>query len=639
MVDASPDFIGVAGLDQRGVYVNPAGMELSGLEPSQVASISVLDFFPESERSRILGFIAGSDDGKHVVVDTYFQHLRTGQLVPVSWSFLKLRNASGNVSGYATVTRDLTERRRAEELLRASEERRRLALDAAELGTWHVEPATRATKTDARYRAIFGTTEDWTDYLQAFAVIHPDDLPAVKEAVATATRPEDPTPFAIEYRIVHPDGSLHWVLANGRSSFEGLGSTRRAVSFDGTVADITDRKRGEEEREQLVANLQEQDQRKDEFLATLAHELRNPLAPIRNGLQIMRLAKGDPEATEQVRSMMERQLGQMVHLIDDLLDLSRISRGKIELRKERIEAAPAAQPAMFGDAQWVKVYKTEQPGKVDLDQLVGDNHAVVPENAGQLEVNWSLLQNDPPAGGNQRRRGKLVNQGNLGNGNHAVVRRYEYYKYAGRYDPLTHEALCADLTCTVPAPGELGDAMAAQNVAANLDVNALSVAVAGAGAVSSADNVFGCGTKCYVVYAAGSNVSLTAKPNSGSVFAFWSGACAGNALTCTVLLNAESAVTANFTTLAGGGGGGGGAATFTLSVSKSNLGTVTSTPSGIDCGSSCTVKLVPGNALTLSATPPPGKTFVNWSGACVGTDPICSITMNADTKVQANFSK
>ena len=372
MVDASPDFIGVAGLDQRGVYVNPAGMELSGLEPSQVASISVLDFFPESERSRILGFIAGSDDGKHVVVDTYFQHLRTGQLVPVSWSFLKLRNASGNVSGYATVTRDLTERRRAEELLRASEERRRLALDAAELGTWHVEPATRATKTDARYRAIFGTTEDWTDYLQAFAVIHPDDLPAVKEAVATATRPEDPTPFAIEYRIVHPDGSLHWVLANGRSSFEGLGSTRRAVSFDGTVADITDRKRGEEEREQLVANLREQDQRKDEFLATLAHELRNPLVPIRNGLQIMRLAKGDPEATEQVRSMMERQLGQMVHLIDDLLDLSRISRGKIELRKERIELVKAIQQAIEASQPAIKKADHElsiefPPGPIHVD--------------------------------------------------------------------------------------------------------------------------------------------------------------------------------------------------------------------------------------------------------------------------------
>ena len=161
-----------------------------------------------------------------------------------------------------------------------------------------------------------------------------------------ATRLENPTPYAIEYRVVHPDGSLRWVLANGRSSYEGAGPTRRVVSFDGTVIDITDRKRGVEEREQLVAGLQEQDQRKDEFLATLAHELRNPLAPIRNGLQIMRLAKSGPEDNEKVRAMMERQLGQMVHLIDDLLDLSRISRGKFDLRRERIELATAIQQAI-----------------------------------------------------------------------------------------------------------------------------------------------------------------------------------------------------------------------------------------------------------------------------------------------------
>ena len=76
--------------------------------------------------------------------------------------------------------------------------------------------------------------------------------------------------------------------------------------------------------------LQEQDRRKDEFLATLAHEFRNPLAPIRNGLQIMRLADTDASAVEQIRLMIERQVGQMVHLIDDLLDLSRISRDKID---------------------------------------------------------------------------------------------------------------------------------------------------------------------------------------------------------------------------------------------------------------------------------------------------------------------
>ena len=346
LVEASPDFIGVAGLDLRGLYVNRAGMAMSGLKADQLASISVRDFFPESERDRIQSFIAGSEGGEQVVVDTYFEHLHTGQLIPVSWSFLRLRDESGNVTGYATVTRDLTERNAAENLLRASEERRRLALDAAELGMWHVDPATRATITDARFRTIFGTTEEWTDYLQAVAVIHPDDQPAVLDAVAAATRLENPVPYCIEYRIVHPNGSLRWVMANGRASFAGIGSARRVANFDGTVADITDRKQGEEEREQLVARLREQDQRKDEFLAILAHELRNPLAPIRNGLQLMRLSHGDVDASERTRSMMERQVGQMVHLLDDLLDMSRISRGTISLRKERIDLTSAIAQAI-----------------------------------------------------------------------------------------------------------------------------------------------------------------------------------------------------------------------------------------------------------------------------------------------------
>ena len=150
------------------------------------------------------------------------------------------------------MTRNLTERYKAEHLLRASAEKRRLALDAAELGMWHVEPMTRAGTTDARYRAIFGTTEEWKDYLKAVAVIHPDDQPAVLEAVTAATRLEDPAPYPIEYRIVHPVGLLRWILANGRASFEGIDSARRVTSFDGTVADITDRRRGEEVQERLV---------------------------------------------------------------------------------------------------------------------------------------------------------------------------------------------------------------------------------------------------------------------------------------------------------------------------------------------------------------------------------------------------
>jgi PAS domain S-box-containing protein len=106
------------------------------------------------------------------------------------------------------------------------------------------------------------------------------------------------------------------------------------------------------EKGRLVQDLLEADRRKDEFLATLAHELRNPLAPLRNGLQLMKLAQANPgnklsvDLVEQARLLMERQLGQMVRLVDDLLDVSRISRGKVILQKSRIALAMAIENAL-----------------------------------------------------------------------------------------------------------------------------------------------------------------------------------------------------------------------------------------------------------------------------------------------------
>src|SRR5262249_2321856 len=93
------------------------------------------------------------------------------------------------------------------------------------------------------------------------------------------------------------------------------------------------------ERLRLIEQLREADRRKDEFLATLAHELRNPLAPIRNSLQILQLPQVDAVTAERSREMLERQVQYLVRLVDDLLDVSRVMRGKIELRKERVQLA------------------------------------------------------------------------------------------------------------------------------------------------------------------------------------------------------------------------------------------------------------------------------------------------------------
>jgi PAS domain S-box-containing protein len=120
----------------------------------------------------------------------------------------------------------------------------------------------------------------------------------------------------------------------------------RVMFLAPTGTDITLRRQMEDSLRRLAADLSEADHRKDEFLATLAHELRNPLAPLRNGLQVMRLAGDNGLAVEQARTMMERQLGQMVRLVDDLLDVSRITRNKLELRRERVELDAVVRSAI-----------------------------------------------------------------------------------------------------------------------------------------------------------------------------------------------------------------------------------------------------------------------------------------------------
>ncbi|MEO8035945.1 MAG: hypothetical protein ABI837_16020, partial [Acidobacteriota bacterium] len=156
-----------------------------------------------------------------------------------------------------------------------------------------------------------------------------------------------------------------------------------------------------------------------------------------------------------------------------------------------------------------------------------------------------------------------------------------------------------------------------------------------------------CGNKCGSFYTAGTVVTLTAKAASGSSFTGWSGACTGASSSCTVTATGHVDVGATFTAnpAAGGGGGGGttGTPTFTLSIGRSNPGSVSGTPSGtdraLDCGNACSAKFAAGTVVTLTAAPPAGKTFASWGGACSGTVTTCSVTITSNTSVQANFNK
>ncbi|MCI0641746.1 MAG: ATP-binding protein [Gemmataceae bacterium] len=161
-----------------------------------------------------------------------------------------------------------------------------------------------------------------------------------------------------EVIVQQPEGARRAVLAHANPVFDDDGKLLGAINI---LVDITDHKRSDEA-------LKEADRRKDEFLAVLSHELRNPLAPLRNGLQVLRRAGGNAAIIEQTREMMDRQLGHMIRLIDDLLDLNRITRNRLELRKQTIQlsdviqsAMEAARPAIDDTAQQLTVSVPAEP--------------------------------------------------------------------------------------------------------------------------------------------------------------------------------------------------------------------------------------------------------------------------------------
>ncbi|MDR3635651.1 MAG: PAS domain S-box protein [Isosphaeraceae bacterium] len=295
-----------------------------------------------------------------------------------------LRGQAGELHGFGKVFRDATEQKRAQEvmarnaLLLAGVRDSVVVTDLDGIVTYWNEGATR----------LFGwTAEEMMG--RHYADRFPE--PAWTFIAGAICEPANGSEWSGEYEDYRKDGSRVWIDARVGPVADAEG---RVIGILGVAHDITDRKRAEEA-------LREADRRKDEFLAILAHELRNPLAPIRNGPQVVRLAGSDAAAVAQARDMMERQLGHMVRLIDDLLDVSRISRNKMELRRARVQladvvrsAVETARPLIEAAGHQLTVSIPPEPVLLDADltrlaQVAGNlltNSAKYTPRGGRIEL-------------------------------------------------------------------------------------------------------------------------------------------------------------------------------------------------------------------------------------------------------------
>jgi PAS domain S-box-containing protein len=259
--------------------------------------------------------------------------LVVGDVKPRSW----LPDEANLVAQVAQRTLFAVESARAAEALRENRDVLTLAMGAGNMGVWSRDLELDSIWWSPELSRILGLPALEPHELRpaAVAAIHPEDLEGLRAGLRDAVaRRED---YAGDFRFRHAStGEWRWMGVRARAVYSA--DSRPTIVY-GLGIDITEQRRA-------VEALQEADRRKDEFLATLSHELRNPLAPISSGLHILRTAGPESKAAAQAREIMERQVGQMVRLVDDLLDVARITTGKVELRCEPLDLAEAVRDAV-----------------------------------------------------------------------------------------------------------------------------------------------------------------------------------------------------------------------------------------------------------------------------------------------------
>ncbi len=252
------------------------------------------------------------------------------------------RDAAGQPSVLRGIVIDVSRQRAAEEQLRHSEERYRTLFDSVDDGVCVIDMLFDADGQPCDYRFIetnpafvkhTGLSDAVGKTILSLAPDHEAHWFDIYGKVAVSGQP---------VRFIDEARALNRWFDVYATRLGGPGSPRVAVLF----TDITERMRADAELRRLAADLEAADRRKSEFLATLAHELRNPLAPIRSGLQVLRMAGNDPQASARVHDIMERQLNHLVALVDDLLDVARITHGQIELKRSWIDLAEIISSAV-----------------------------------------------------------------------------------------------------------------------------------------------------------------------------------------------------------------------------------------------------------------------------------------------------
>jgi two-component system CheB/CheR fusion protein len=225
---------------------------------------------------------------------------------------------------------DIVERARVEQALRDGESRFHALADVIADSLYRVSPDWTEMRELTGRGFLASTPAPLTKWIDRY--ILPEDQPRLREAIAKAL--ETKGVFDLEYRVVRRDGSIGWTWSRVVPIKDARGEI---IEWFGAASDVTARKRAELELEEANDRLREIDRRKNAFLAVLSHELRNPLAPIRMNLDLIDRVEPGSQQAEHALAVIRRQSGHLARLVDDLLDVTRITSGKVALQRESLD--------------------------------------------------------------------------------------------------------------------------------------------------------------------------------------------------------------------------------------------------------------------------------------------------------------
>ena len=331
------------GHDWRYLYVNDRVAEMAGLRKSEMLGRNIWEIFPQAVGTEFYKLAHQAMEERRAV---------QGEIFHPPWGRWLDTRIYPTKEGIVVFRADVTERKQQEALAREQELRLkeneallRLAIEAADAGTFDYYPQTGALRLSDRCKELLGvsgkTEVRYEDYLNA---IHPDDRHIVNDTVEAVLRPGSAGRYDIEYRTsACGDGAERWLAEKGRAVVDESG---RATRFIGTILDVTERKNAEITLQRAKHDAEAANRAKDQFLAMLSHELRTPLTPV---LMTIASLRRQPDLTDELHhdlEVLQRNVELEALLIDDLLDLTRIAHGKLELHNDAVDIHKSLEHAL-----------------------------------------------------------------------------------------------------------------------------------------------------------------------------------------------------------------------------------------------------------------------------------------------------